>query len=60
MDGAITDEETGSTWNIIGQAVDGSLKGRRLEPLLHGNHFWLAWAAFNPDTIIRTSEDVAR
>ena len=59
-EGAIVDEETGSSWNILGHAVDGPLRGRRLTPVLHGNHFWFAWAAFNPDTIIRTDDDVAR
>ena len=59
-EGAIVDEETGSTWNILGHAVDGPLRGRRLTPVLHGNHFWFAWAAFNPDTIIRTDDDVSR
>jgi hypothetical protein len=44
------DEETGSTWNILGQAVAGPLEGSRLEPVEHGNHFWFAWAAFKPDT----------
>ncbi len=50
--GAIVDEETGSTWNILGQATGGPLAGSQLEPLVHGNHFWFAWAAFKPDTII--------
>ena len=48
----IVDRETGSTWNILGQAVEGPLVGDRLEPVLHGNHFWFAWAAFNPETEI--------
>jgi hypothetical protein len=44
------DSETGSTWNILGQAVAGPLEGSRLEPVEHGNHFWFAWAAFKPGT----------
>jgi hypothetical protein len=51
-DGAIVDEETGSTWNVLGQAVDGPLAGESLAPIVHGNHFWFAWAAFKPDTIV--------
>ncbi len=51
--GRIVDVETGSTWNIFGQSVEGPLKGQELEPLLHGDYFWFAWAAFYPDTIIR-------
>jgi hypothetical protein len=48
----IVDEETGSTWNILGQAIDGPLAGEELEPIVHGDHFWFSWAAFKPDTII--------
>jgi len=49
---AIVDAETGSTWNILGQAIDGPLAGEQLEPIVHGDHFWFSWAAFKPDTII--------
>jgi hypothetical protein len=49
---AIVDEETGSTWNVLGQAIDGPLAGQQLEPIVHGDHFWFSWAAFKPDTII--------
>ncbi len=48
----ITDIETGSTWSITGSAVAGDLKGAVLEPVVHGDHFWFAWAAFAPDTKI--------
>lgn len=48
----IVDEETGSTWNISGQATDGPLAGSALEPIVHGDHFWFAWAAFKPETSI--------
>jgi hypothetical protein len=53
-DGDIVDEETGSTWNILGQATSGELEGHILEPVVHGNHFWFAWAAFNPETEVYT------
>jgi len=46
------DDETGSTWNILGQAVDGPLAGKSLTPIVHGDHFWFSWAAFKPDTVI--------
>ena len=46
------DAETGSQWNIAGQAVDGELAGQQLEPIVHADHFWFSWAAFRPDTII--------
>ena len=46
------DNETGSVWDIVGRAVEGPLEGSRLEPIVHGNHFWFAWGAFKPDTLI--------
>ncbi|MCH7718059.1 MAG: DUF3179 domain-containing protein, partial [Chloroflexi bacterium] len=44
------DDETGSRWNVLGKAVGGPLAGEELEPIVHGDHFWFAWAAFNPET----------
>jgi len=52
QDGQIVDRDTGSAWNVLGQAVDGPLAGKRLTPIVHGDHFWFAWAAFKPDTIV--------
>ena len=46
------DEETGSEWDITGQAIEGELKGRRLAPIAHGHEFAFAWLAFKPRTII--------
>jgi hypothetical protein len=46
------DHETSSRWSVLGRATSGSLAGKQLEPVLHGNHFWFAWAAFKPDTRI--------
>lgn len=43
------DAETGSVWNLLGQAVDGPLAGTRLRLAHHRNEFWFAWAAFFPD-----------
>jgi hypothetical protein len=54
--GSIVDEQTGSTWNVLGQAVEGPLAGSSLEPIVHGDHFWFAWAAFQPDTIVYETE----
>ncbi len=48
----LVDDQTGSEWNILGEAVAGPLAGKRMEQIVHGDHFWFAWAAFNPDTII--------
>jgi hypothetical protein len=52
----IVDEETGSAWNILGQAIEGPLAGRQLQPIVHGDYFWFAWAAFKPDTLIYQGE----
>jgi hypothetical protein len=49
---AIVDSETGSVWNVLGQAIEGPLAGQTLAPIVHGNHFWFAWAAFKPGTIV--------
>ena len=46
------DNETGSTWNILGEAVKGPSAGQRLMPVVHTNSFWFAVAAFKPDTMI--------
>ena len=48
----IVDTRTGSEWNILGEAISGPLKGRRLAPLDSGVHFAFAWLAFNPDSEI--------
>jgi hypothetical protein len=44
------DRETRSRWDITGRAVSGPLAGRQLTPVVHGNHFWFAWAVFQPDS----------
>jgi len=46
------DDQTGSVWNVLGQAVSGPLAGKSLTPIVHGNHFWFAWAAFAPETVV--------
>jgi hypothetical protein len=48
--GTILDEETGSEWNVLGEAVAGELEGQRLEPVVSIDHFWFSWAAFRPET----------
>ena len=50
-----TDAETGSSWNILGQATAGELAGSQLEPVVHDNTLWFAWAAFKPGTRIYTN-----
>ncbi|MEE8465223.1 MAG: DUF3179 domain-containing protein [Dehalococcoidia bacterium] len=51
------DDQTGSVWNILGRAVEGEMTGKSLTPIAHGNHFWFAWAAFNPDTMIYKGQE---
>ena len=51
-----TDAETGSTWSILGEAIEGPLFGKRLTKIVHSDHFWFAWAAFKPDTLIYQGE----
>lgn len=53
-DGTFTDEQTGSRWSILGEAVDGDLAGTRLEPLVHVDTFWFAWSTFRSDTAVIT------
>jgi hypothetical protein len=48
-DDTFTDSETGSEWDLNGTALTGPLTGTQLDPVVHGNEFWFAWAAFNPD-----------
>jgi hypothetical protein len=52
VDDIIVDDQTASRWNILGQATQGALAGKSLQPLVHGDHFWFSWAAFKPDTVI--------
>ena len=46
------DDQTSSTWDILGRAIAGPLAGERLDPLVSANHFWFAWAVFRPETRI--------
>jgi hypothetical protein len=48
----ILDNQTGSTWNILGRAVDGPLSGEQLTEVVSVNYFWFSWAAFKPETRI--------
>jgi len=50
--GTITDEQTNSTWNVFGTAIAGELAGAQLRQELAAPHFWFAWHAFEPDTIL--------
>jgi hypothetical protein len=57
-DGAgFRDRETGSSWNVLGRATAGPLKGAELEPYQHLDTFWFAWASFHVDTEVLGSTD---
>ena len=56
QDGQIVDDQTGTSWNILGEAIDGELAGEQLERIVSGDHFWFSWAAFRPETVIYESK----
>lgn len=49
-DGRFFDDQTKSAWTILGTATAGRLAGKRLVPMVHGNHFWFSWASYRPQT----------
>lgn len=51
-EGQFRDTQTGSLWDVFGQAIDGELAGMSLTQLPANLHFWFAWAAFYPTTQI--------
>lgn len=46
--GAFVDDQTGSTWSLLGRALAGPLAGAQLAPIEHIDTFWFAAAAFDP------------
>ena len=51
----LVDEETGSRWMAFtGLAVEGQMKGQRLERIPSHLSFWFAWTDWNPDTELFT------
>ena len=44
------DDETGTVWDIKGNAVEGSLKGEKMDRAKSFIAYWFAWSAFNRDT----------
>jgi len=46
------DHETGSRWTILGEANAGPLAGAKLRQSHAATHFWFAWAAFHPATLL--------
>jgi len=50
--GGVYDEQTGSVWNEMGEAVSGPLAGTQLVYLESGVGEWYQFAAYHPDTEI--------
>lgn len=50
VDDGYVDLATGSTWNVLGEAVEGLLAGTRLDRIQHLDTFWFAWSSYQPDT----------
>ncbi len=50
--GTFIDDATGSTWNLLGEAVEGDLAGTMLQAVALDDTFWFVWFAFQPDTTI--------
>lgn len=46
-DFVLRDQQTGSLWNLRGEAYSGPLRGQRLRQIPAFNAFWFAWSAFN-------------
>ena len=53
--GVITDAETGSTWSLFGEAVEGELSGASLRPLPTRRAFWFSIAIAVPGIEIWTA-----
>lgn len=48
----LRDDKTGSTWNINGLCIDGTLKGHQLKPVRAYQEFWHSWKTFHPRTLV--------
>ena len=50
QDDRFVDNLTGTTWTLLGDAVDGPLTGASLDPVPLDDTFWFVWFAFRPAT----------
>jgi hypothetical protein len=50
--GVFVDDQTGSSWNVFGEATDGELAGVELSEVPHLDTFWFAWFSYNPGTVL--------
>lgn len=51
--GRFRDQETRSTWDVLGRGITGPLRGEQLMRIAAGDYFWFAWAVFRPETRVR-------
>lgn len=56
LKGGFVDAQTGTTWNLLGEAIEGPLAGAKLTRLVSAEHFWFAWSVFKPDTDLRGAD----
>ena len=49
---AIVTDDEGNTWDVFGEAIDGTRITERLPPVDSHIAFWFAWGAFHPDSEI--------
>ena len=56
----VYDEQTGSVWNEMGEAVSGSLAGTQLVYFKSGIEEWYAFAAYHPDAEIFEATPVGK
>jgi hypothetical protein len=53
QEGTITDQETGTSWDFLGNGSGGGLDGFQLTPVPEATiSYWGAWASFYPNTVI--------
>ncbi len=50
------DAESGSEWNIKGEAISGPAQGQRLKPVPHASRIlWMIWYNVYPDTLLEAA-----
>ncbi len=52
--GRFQDQRTKSQWTVMGVAVSGKLRGKKLTPITHHNVFWFVWSTFIPKGTVYT------
>ena len=52
------DADTGSRWNMRGEAIAGPFRGRKLEQVPAYNAMWFAWLSFWPHTEVWRGEGI--